>query len=77
MRKENAPIEHFDEIQRASLDQDARHANEVRLVAGLKDNDERRWYIEGSNGVRDNRGDEAADRLRRDVWELMQRGRAT
>lgn len=59
-------------MRRDEIDQEARHRNETKLVAGLKDHEERRWYIEGKNGVRENRGDEAADRLRRDVWELLQ-----
>lgn len=64
-------VEHFAALQAAALDQGARHANEVKLLAGLKDNEERRWYIEGKDGVRQRRGDEAAERLRRDVWSYM------
>jgi hypothetical protein len=45
-----------------------RHEREVKLVALLDSNEDRAWYIDG---VRESRGDADANRLRRDVWELM------
>jgi hypothetical protein len=47
----------------------ARHAAEVRRVAGFKDNLIRAKFLQG---VEAKRGKAAADRLRRDVWRLMQ-----
>jgi len=46
-----------------------RHAAEVRTVAGFPDNLTRAKFLQG---VEKKRGKEAADRLRRDVWRLMQ-----
>ncbi|OGT57548.1 MAG: hypothetical protein A3E01_08400 [Gammaproteobacteria bacterium RIFCSPHIGHO2_12_FULL_63_22] len=71
MTVDKTSIAYFAELQGNSLDQSKRHRNEVKLVAGLETNARRTWYIEGSGGVRERRGDEAADKLRTDVWALM------
>ncbi|MDP2622095.1 MAG: hypothetical protein Q8P46_18285 [Hyphomicrobiales bacterium] len=68
---ENAPIECFARIQATALDQGARHRHEVELVANLETHAKRAWYIDGEGGVRAKRGDEAAERLRREVWALL------
>lgn len=69
--KAHAPIEFFERLQAEALDQDARHRREVAIVAGLDTHAKRTWYIEGEGGVRERRGDAAAERLRRDVWALL------
>ncbi len=68
---EHTPIEFFAERQAAALDQALRHQHEVELVARLETNARRAWYIESEGGVRENRGDAVAERLRRDVWRFM------
>lgn len=74
--KADTPIDYFVAIQRAALDHDARHRHEVAVVAALATHEERREYIEGRNGVRAHRGDEAAEQLRRDVWEALKKREA-
>lgn len=74
-RADNSSIEAFARVQaqaRAELvDEATRHAREVKLVATLDSNEDRTRYIEGEDGVRARRGDAEAERLRRDVWQLM------
>lgn len=48
-----------------------RHANEVKLVATLETHAKRAWYIDGSKGVYERRGYDAAQRLRLDAWRYM------
>lgn len=45
-----------------------RHETEVRHVLNMGTNDDRSHYL---SGVAEKRGEEAANRLRTDVWELM------
>lgn len=53
----------------AQMERD-RHECEVRYVAGLETDAQRAVKIQG---VRDERGEAAAKRLRADVWEYMQK----
>ena len=47
---------------------DWRHSCEVRQLAGLSTNEERKVRLAG---IAERRGQAAADRLRMDVWQLM------
>lgn len=47
-----------------------RHACEVRYVAGMRSDEDRRRYLDG---VHQRRGKDAWQRLRQDVWALMRR----
>lgn len=62
----------FDELMTDIRSQEPhRHDCEVRAVAAFETDSQRAVYLEGEKGVRDRRGDVAADRLRRDVWSAM------
>ena len=49
-----------------------RHACEARAVAGMESNAARAEFL---RDVAKRRGEEAAERLRRDAWEILRKGK--